>query len=281
MATLNTISSVPVIVKWAGGKRQLLPRLLASQPSSWNRYLEPFAGGAALFFALGRSGSYLSDTNAELINMYQVVRDDVETLIEHLRRHRNEAEYYYAVRAQDPVALSALERASRFLYMLRVAFNGLWRENAAGRMNTPFGRYKNPDIVRADTLRAAHAVLQSATIVQADYAAAMEVAQASDLVYLDPPYAPSSKTANFTSYTAGGFSWADQEALAEQVRALGDRGVYVMASNADVPEIHDLYRGHWIQVVPVRRAINSDATKRTGASEVIITTYPVEGAIRG
>ena len=278
-------------IKWAGGKRQLLPQLLASQPISWNRYLEPFAGGAALFFALGRPGSYLSDTNGDLIRFYQVVRDRVEELIERLTQiqiayraltSEDQAAFFYTLRDRyNARQADDVEQSAIFFALGRLAFNGLYRVSAQGRYNTPFGRYKNPDIVRADTLRAAHGVLQDATIVEADYQVASVAAQPSDLIYVDPPYAPVSKTANFTSYTADGFGWADQEKLASWIRDVGDHGVYVMASNADVPAIHELYRGLWIQVVPVRRAINSDASKRSGASEVIITTYPVNGASRG
>ena len=277
-------------IKWVGGKRQLLPRLLASQPPARHRYLEPFVGGGALFFALGASGAYLSDTNGDLIRFYQVMRDGVDALIKRLTQMQtayraltpeDQATFFYALRDRyNSRQADALEQSSLFFALGRLAFNGLYRVSAQGRYNTPFGRYKNPDIVRAETLRAAHRVLQDAIIVEADYRAAGTAAQQSDLVYVDPPYAPASKTANFTSYTADGFSWEDQVALAAWVRELADRGVYVMASNADVPEIHELYRGLWIQVVPARRAINSDATKRTGASEVIITTYPVEGAVR-
>lgn len=275
----TTLAFHPVaspVVKWSGGKRQILARLMALQPPRWKRYLEPFAGGAALFFALGAPGSYLSDTNGELINMYEVLREHPEPLIAHLSRHKNEEDYYYQARALDPTSLSPLERASRFLYLLRVCYNGLWRENSSGKMNTPFGCYRNPDIVQEALLRGAHGVLQSATIVKADFKAVLTVAQPGDWVYCDPPYAPVSKTANFTSYTRLGFGWSDQEMLAEAIRSLARQGVHVMASNADVPEIHELYKGLDIRVVPVRRAINSNAAKRRGATEVIITTYPVD-----
>ncbi len=289
MATTLESAGGP-IVKWAGGKRQLVPRLLASQPPLWSRYMEPFAGGAALFFALRRPGSYLSDTNGDLIRLYQVVRDRVEDLIDQLIRIQrdyrallleDQAAYFYALRDRYNARRSdSLEQSALFYALGRLAFNGLYRVSADGRYNTPFGRYKNPDLVRADVLRAAHRILQDAAIVHADYRAAGALAEKSDFVYIDPPYAPLSKTANFTGYTANGFAWKDQVALAEWVREMAGRGVYVMASNADIPEIHELYRGFWIQVVPVRRAINSDATKRTGATEVLITTYPVDGVVR-
>lgn len=286
-ASTGTIPPATPIIKWAGGKRQLLPRLLASQPSSWNRYLEPIAGGAALFFALNRQDAYLSDTNGDLIRLYQVVRDRVDDLVARLTEIQTvyrallpeaQAAYFYVLRDRyNARQTNDLEQSALFVALGRLAFNGLYRVNAKGFYNTPFGRYRRPDLVRAKTLRDAHHVLRNATIVEADYRAAGEVAQPGDFLYLDPPYAPASPTANFTSYTAGGFGWDNQIALASWVREMGERGVYVMASNADIPDIHALYQGLCIQVVPARRAINANATKRTGATEVLITTYPVAG----
>ncbi len=287
--TNYSIASEPLaaqsIVKWAGGKRQLLPQLMASCPSQFNRYFEPFAGGAALFFAVARTESYLSDINGDLIRLYQTVRDDVDRLIQRLTQIQTtyramlaeeRVTFFYEIRSRyNERTTDSLEQSALFVALNRLAFNGLYRLNASGAFNTPFGRYKNPDIVRADALRAAHGALQNATLVEADYRAVGDLVRPGDLVYVDPPYAPLSRTADFTSYTANGFGWDEQVALAEFVRMLARRGVYVMASNADVPEIHELYQALHIQVVPVRRAINSDATKRTGATEVIITTYPV------
>lgn len=282
---MKSTSLATPILKWAGGKRQLLPRLLASQPPTFHRYLEPFAGGAALFFALQRPGSYLSDTNGDLIRLYQVVRDRVDDLVARLTAIQtayqallpeDQAAFFYTLRDRyNARQADEMEQSALFFTLGRLAFNGLYRVSATGRYNTPFGRYKNPDLVRAETLRAAQTVLQSATIVEADYRAVGEVAQPGDFLYCDPPYAPVSPTAHFTSYTADGFSWQDQVALAAWIRDMAGRGIHVMASNADVPAIHDLYQGFWIQVVPVRRAINADATKRTGATEVIITTYSI------
>lgn len=273
------------IIKWAGGKRQLLPQLLASSPPTFSRYFEPFAGGAALFFQLGRAGSYLSDTNGDLIRLYQTVRDHIDALIARLTELQTtyrsllpqaQSTFFYDMRTRYNARTGdALEQSALFVALNRLAFNGLYRLNSRGAFNTPFGRYKNPDIVRAEVLRAAHAVLQGATLIETDYRAIADMVKASDFCYFDPPYMPASKTAKFTSYTAEGFGWEDQVALATFIRQLGHQGVYVMASNADVPAIHELYDGLHIQIVPVRRTINADATKRQGATEVIITTYPV------
>ncbi|PSR26508.1 MAG: modification methylase [Sulfobacillus benefaciens] len=278
------------VIKWAGGKRQLLPRLLAAQPAAWQRYWEPFAGGAALFFALGRPDSMLSDTNADLMQMYQVVRDQLPDLIAQLtvfqtvydaQEPANRAALFYTWRDQyNRRPADALTQSALFLALGRLAFNGLYRVNAQGRYNTPFGSPAHPDLVQADKLQAAAALFQKTTLLQGDYATVGSQAQPEDWIYCDPPYAPISPTARFTHYTAGGFDWSHQVALAAWLREQAARGVLVMASNADSPAIHDLYRGFWIQVVPVRRAINADATKRTGATEVILTSYPVAGAVR-
>lgn len=278
------------VIKWAGGKRQLLPRLLASQPSTWQRYWEPFAGGAALFFALSCSHAVLSDTNADLIQMYQAVRDQLPELIAHLvafqaaydaQNPTDRAALFYSWREQyNRRQADVLTQSALFLVLGRLAFNGLYRVNAQGRYNTPFGSPAHPDLIQAARLQAASAILQQNVIMQGDYAVVGSQAQSGDWIYCDPPYAPSSPTAQFTHYTAGGFGWPQQVALATWLRGQADRGIFVMASNADVPAIHDLYRGFWIQVVPARRAINADATKRGGTTEVIITSYPVADAVQ-
>ena len=278
------------VIKWAGGKRQLLPRLIASQPPTWQRYWEPFAGGAALFFALNCSHAVLSDTNADLIQMYQAVRDQLPALITHLMAFQaaydaqnptDRAALFYAWRDQyNRRQADALVHSALFLVLGRLAFNGLYRVNAQGRYNTPFGSPARPDLVQAARLQAASTILQQNTIMHGDYAVIGSQARPGDWIYCDPPYAPSSPSAQFTHYTPEGFDWLQQVALANWLRAQVDRGIFVMASNADVPAIHDLYQGFWIQVVPARRTINADATKRSGTTEVLITSYSVANAMQ-
>lgn len=285
LPALSSSTPVPPIVKWAGGKRQLLSALMSSCPVTFNRYFEPFAGGAALFFALACPGSYLSDTNGDLMQLYETVRDHMDPLVERLRQIQTsyrrlsseaQATFFYELRQRYNERTSdSIEQSALFLALNRLAFNGLYRLNGQGAFNTPYGRYKNPDLVRANALLSAHLILQHATLATADYTAMASLVRHSDFCYIDPPYVPTSKTANFTSYTVNGFGWDDQVALAQFIRDLAHRGVYVMTSNANVPAIHELYHDCHIQVVPVRRAINSDATKRSGATEVLITTYPV------
>lgn len=266
------------IIKWAGGKRQLLSHLLAAEPPHWRRYYEPFAGGAALFFALAHHGAYLGDANREVIHLYRTLVDDTEGVIAALADCSNTPDAYYAMRAVDPSALDAVHRAARFLYLNKTGFNGLYRENRRGQFNVPFGRYAHPNIINADGLRAARPILQTATLAHASYTVLDGVVRPEDWVYCDPPYVPVSATARFTAYTAGGFSWGDQEALAGTLRRWAGQGVLVMTTNAAVPALFALYPGFWCQIVSTRRAINCDGSGRAGAQEAILTSYPVPGA---
>ena len=277
--SIESVKARPV-VKWAGGKRQLLPQLLASQPSSWTHYWEPFVGGGALFFALAPAHAVISDINAEIVTLYRVIRDAVEDLIRDLTHHRNDADYFYQLRAQDPSTLSPVEQASRTVFLNKTCFNGLFRVNRQGQFNVPFGRYAHPNIVNAPGLRAAHHVLQTTEIVHADYLTMVDHMEPGAFVYCDSPYEPRSTTAHFTAYTATGFGWADQVRLAAAVHTLAARGVSVLVSHADSSAIRMLYRGLWAQTVKARRAINANGAKRGGATELIISTYPILGATR-
>lgn len=182
-------------VKWAGGKGQLLDELLKRAPTTFGRYYEPFVGGGALFFALQPKRAVLADKNQELANAYLVVRDNVEELVISLRQHRNHRDYYYRLRSLNPLELTSLERASRFIYLNKTCYNGLWRVNRRGHFNVPFGRYKDPKICDADNLRAVSAALQGVEIRCSDFEEALQTATGGDLVYLDPPYHPLSSTA--------------------------------------------------------------------------------------
>ncbi|MDN5345013.1 MAG: adenine methylase [Clostridia bacterium] len=260
-------------VKWAGGKSQLLPQLDPLFPAGFNLYLEPFVGGGAVFFHLRPPAAVLFDNNRELLNFYQVVRDNLEPLLVDLKRHRNEREYYYAIRAQDPEEMDPISRASRFLYLNKTAYNGLWRVNRLGQYNVPFGRYKNPRIVDEENLRAVQAALQGARIIPGDFSQVLQYARPGDFVYLDPPYQPVSATAYFTSYTATAFSEEDQERLAGVFRALDRRQCQVMLSNSDTDLIRKLYRGYDIQEVSARRAINCRPERRGPVTELVIRNY--------
>ena len=259
-------------LKWAGGKTQLVPEILARFPEHFGRYFEPFAGGAAVFFALAPRKGALSDVNASLIGAYQAIRDELPAVLEVLRRHVATEEHFYRVRAQDPGALSPAAAAARFIYLNRTCFNGLYRVNRAGRFNVPFGRYKNPTLCDADNLTAVSEMLQGADLrVESVFEAARRVRRG-DLVYLDPPYDPLSPTASFTSYTDQGFGRDAQVRLAELFRALARRGAHVVLSNSDTPFINELYRDFRVEKVYARRAINSRADRRGPVTEVLVTS---------
>lgn len=264
-------------LKWAGGKRQLLPRILALVPARVRTYYEPFLGGGALFFAMAAEGRFkravLGDANGELIACYTAVRDQVEDVIDKLSRLRNTPDEYYRVRRQRPEALEPPARAARIIYLNRCGYNGLYRVNSEGKFNVPFGRYARPRICDPDRLRAASSALQPVELVRGDFASilARRRLDAQDFVYLDPPYVPISKTASFTAY-AGGFAMPDQERLAKLLRKLSDKGVAAVLSNSDCPDTRRLYEGLAWDTVPARRAINSVASRRGPIAELLVQT---------
>jgi len=266
------------IIKWAGGKWRLAPTLRRFMPpvERIRRYYEPFVGGAALFFHLQPADAQLSDTNPELINLYTVVRDQLPALLDALRGHVNESAYYYRVREQDPATLGDIERAARLIYLNKTCYNGLYRVNARGAFNVPFGRFSNPAICDAANLALANAALQGVALRLADYETALAKATAGDLIYFDPPYQPVSKTASFTSYTQTRFGPDEQARLAGMMATLAARGCYVTQSNSDTPLIRDLYGalpGFILHTIQATRAINSKASARGPVNELVITNY--------
>ncbi len=261
-------------LKWVGGKWGLLPQFEPLLPRcALRRYAEPFVGGGAVFFRLLPENGVLIDKNEELINFYCALRDSAGALIGHARRHRNDRNYYLSVRAMNPADLDPLERASRFLYLNKAGYNGLWRVNSQGKHNVPFGRYENPRIVDEANLRLVSEALKTATLVAGDFQRVLDYATPGVFVYLDPPYHPVSQTANFTSYTAGSFNEADQRRLAEVFRKLDERGCLVMVSNSDTEFIRREYAGYGIQVVKARRAINCRGDRRGPVRELVIRNY--------
>ena len=261
-------------LKWAGGKSQLLEQLRAYLPKTFNGYHEPFLGGAALFFSLGnRRPALLSDINEELILCYRAIRDDVEAVIEELRLHRYERQYFYRIRDLTPGELSIPKRAARTIFLNKTAFNGLYRVNNQGKFNVPFGRHVKPVILDPDNLRACSQALQGTWIDTLDFASATAAASAGDLVYFDPPYVPVSATAQFTSYARGGFNWDSQKTLARTVAELTKRGVKVMLSNSDVPALRELYAHFRIETVKASRRINSKSDARGSVAEIIVMNY--------
>ncbi len=278
-------SSVPKpFLKWAGGKSQLLEPMTPFFPQEFFRYGEPFTGSAAVYWrlfalretgALHFTGARLTDSNAELVNGYIIVRDEVAALIELLTQHRSRHDkaYYYQVRALRAEGLSPLERAARLIYLNKTCFNGLYRVNRAGRFNVPMGRYENPRIFDTDDLLNASRALQGVDLAVADFREVLNWARAGDFLYFDPPYAPVSKTANFTSYTTSTFGDAEQQELAAVLHELDRRGCKVMLSNSWVDSILELYKDFRCIELKATRAINSNPDKRGKVSELLAINY--------
>ena len=274
LATESThIHNAAPFLKWAGGKSQLLKQYQPHIPprERFGRYFEPFIGSAAVFFHLQPPQACLGDINESLVEVYQVVRQDVENLIIALKKHRNEKTYYYRVRNQNPDKLSQVERAARLIFLNKTCYNGLYRENSTGEFNVPFGRYKNPTICDEDRLRTAACALQNVNLRVADFQEAVEPAQAGDFIYFDPPYVPLNATSSFTSYNKFGFDYDDQLRLAETFRKLDQRGCYVMLSNSSTEIVSELYKGYKHYNIKARRSINSKADGRGPITELLIT----------
>jgi len=263
-------------LKSVGGKTALLPKILPHLPAKIRTYYEPFLGGGAVFFALAAENRFeqavLGDANEEFVHAYVALVCDVEGVIRALKKHVYEEQHYYAVRAQEPLKLATSARAARLIYLNKTCFNGLWRVNKKGVFNVPFGRYTNPTICDEEGLRAVAAVFREkdVTLIAQDFAKTVETAHSGDVAYFDPPYWPVSDTANFTAYTAGGFSEEEQERLRNVAKKLITRGVHVVLSNSDTPLVRKLYTGFQIQEVRRSGRVNSVGGKRGSVGELLI-----------
>lgn len=287
------------VLKWAGGKRQLLDELYSRFPSKYDSYHEPFFGGGALFFDIEPRGGTINDTNPRLINFYEQVRDRPQELIEILRsfedpesdpnpdrdyaeenhKGREIKNYYYQQRAlfnKRPYAdeFDQLEEAALLMYLNRTGYNGLYRENSSGGYNVPIGSYANPDWVQEKRIREASQVLENTEIFNTDFEYILDNTNEGDLVYFDPPYEPMSPTANFNDYSGEGFDIEDQKRLVETAKKLDEQAVYVILSNSGV--MYDMYdeAGFYVEIEGATRAINSDGQNRDEVNEIIATNIP-------
>lgn len=271
-------------VKWAGGKRQLLPVITTHIPKIFERYFEPFVGGGAVFFSLvsteRKAKWFLSDLNSDLVLSYVTIRDSVKDLISSLESHahnysKNQSVYYYKVRDDNPK--DAIDKVSRLIFLNKTCFNGLYRVNSKGKFNVPVGRYVNPNIVNRENLLQVSKVLQSKdiSIKCQDFEAALKGATKGDFVYLDPPYQPVTSTASFTSYTENDFEFSDQERLYAKFKSLDKKGVHVLLSNSKSDEIIELFQEFSDGIIEINanRFINSVSEKRTGHTELLIKNY--------
>ncbi|MDU2951213.1 MAG: Dam family site-specific DNA-(adenine-N6)-methyltransferase [Bifidobacterium longum] len=270
-ASKEATNRVRPILKWAGGKSQMLDVLLPKVPEHYGKYIEPFFGGGALFFALQPKNAVIADSNPELVNLYMQVRDNVEDVISALAGYRNEKEQFLEVRALDWKALPPVAAAARTLYLNKTCFNGLYRVNRKGQFNTPFANYKNPTICDADALRSASHALAGMTIVCGDYTEVLaQYAEPDDCVFLDPPYIPVSENADFKRYTKKQFEIEDHSRLAVEFSRLHALGCHLLLTNSNHPLVHELYGQYEIQVIPTKRSVACRASSRTGEDTLII-----------
>jgi len=279
-STVKQEAAPEPFLKWAGGKTQLLGQLDRFFPGQFKTYYEPFVGSAAAFFHLRRTRTWfpawLADSNAELVNCYQMVRDKAQTLIPLLKHHQREhgKHHYYDIRGQNPETLTKVQRAARLIYLNKTCYNGLHRVNAKGEFNVPMGSYSNPRIVDEETLKAASKALKDATLCVGDFSAVLDTASRNDLIYFDPPYYTEGN--GFTSYSVSAsgknvFGAEEHRRLLEVVKELSERDCHVVISNSDTEYIRRLYKNFNIHVVHARRAINSNGNGRGTVTELIIT----------
>ena len=258
-------------LKWAGGKQHLTSLLLDLIPKNYNRYFEPFLGSGALFFSLSPERAVLGDVNTELIATYNQVRDNVESVIRHLKKMRRSRRAYYQIRARRPT--NPCRAAARMIYLNRNSWNGLYRVNKNGKFNVPFGEYKNPTICDSDRLLSASKALAGAKLLAADFHETAKTASRSDLVYLDPPYRTTDALNGFLKYNSSIFSWSDQLRLASLFHELDRKGSYVILTNAVHKEIKKLYQGYPHRVVLRRSLVAADPSKRRPVLELLVKNF--------
>lgn len=271
---------VAPVLKWVGGKRQLLPVIEKVFPEKFTTYYEPFLGGGAVLFHIQPQQAVVNDLNSDLINVYQVIKDDVEGLIDDLRKHKNTREYFYGIRELDRNKkvfgqLTKLQKASRIIYLNKTCYNGLYRVNSQGEFNSPFGNYQNPNIVNIRTLRAVSRYFNTANITfrNVDFVEAVKGARKGSFVYLDPPYDPISSSANFTGYIKDGFDRREQKRLRQLCDNLNARGIKFLLSNSATDFIIDLYSEYKSNIVQAKRAVNSRGDRRGEVNELLVTNY--------
>jgi DNA adenine methylase len=281
------VESKPFL-RWAGGKSRIVKHLQNYLPrEKFRDYWEPFLGSAALFFALGPETAHLSDSNSDLIACYKQVRDKPDLVYRYLREHlsKTSEEYYYEVRRAYNTSRPSAAQAARFIYLNRTSFNGIYRVNQKGEYNVPYGHKEPPPAPSKGDLRIASELLKNASLSAKSYDVALadNAPKAGDLVYLDPPYPPISKTSRFTHYTTSRFSLQDHKAIAVIANQLRSHGCFVMISNTDIPPIRELYPGWNMHRLPVVRWIAANGSRRKVA-DLVITGYSVkseQGGLNG
>lgn len=279
-------------LKWAGGKRALLPEILPRIPTFEGRFIEPFLGAGAVSLALPvEIPKVANDFNSELVSVYLSIRDSKDELIRELKKHKNTQEHFLKVREWDRKpnysARTTIEKAARFIFLNKTCFNGLYRVNSRGEFNVPFGHYKNPELFNPAHLERVSEILNGIEssgkkiapkliLKTGDYRKVTKMAKPGDFVYLDPPYDPLNETSAFVSYQKEGFSREHQIELRDEVVRLTNLGIPVLLSNSDTKFIRKIYQEpklFKIEAVQVRRAIGASAASRGNVSEVLVTNY--------
>ncbi|MCX6656011.1 MAG: DNA adenine methylase [Candidatus Bathyarchaeota archaeon] len=260
------------ILKWAGGKRSLVQAILSTFPPGYESraYHEPFLGGGSVFFTIRPKRGTVNDVNNRLANFYRVIRDNPDALIAEASKHTYDKETYYRLRDHfNKGGLNPIEDAALLLYLNKTGYNGLYRVNSRGLFNVPFGTYRNPKIVPVEDIIIASEALRRVEIRSEDFSYLLDAVNEGDIVYLDPPYEPVSKTSNFNSYSPTGFPWSEQVRLSEMIRELDARGVLFTLSNSE--PVKKLYKGFRIKIVNANRSINTKTTGRGSVREILVT----------
>lgn len=272
-------NGIPTFVKWAGGKKQLLEQFKQYFPNKITHFFDVFVGGGAVAFHIIKHYKpkevFISDMNEELINAYEVIKNNLKELIRILKGHKRKhnKEYYYKIRELNPEELSKIKRAGRFIYLNKTCFNGLYRVNSKGQFNVPIGSYKNPSIVMEQDLREISKLLKKVKIKVMPFEKILTLAKKDDFIYFDPPYYPLKKGKSFTTYTKENFLEKEQKLLSDVFKKLDKKRCVVMGSNSDTEFIKNLYRKYKINIVKARRMISCDGSGRGKINEVVITNY--------
>lgn len=281
MANTKNLLLSPVL-KWVGGKRQLLNEIIPLIPSSCSTYVEPFIGGGAVLFEYQPKKAIINDYNSELINVYNVIKEYPEDLIKELQFHKehNTAEHFYIVREYDRntcfyAQMTDVQKAARIIYLNKTCYNGLYRVNSAGQFNSPYGKYKNPNIVSEHIIKAISKYFNENKVIikNGDYKDALKGLRKGAFVYLDPPYMPISTSSSFTGYTENGFDEDMQKELKDECDKLNKKGIKFLQSNSDCEFIRMLYKDYNIKTIRAKRSINSKGNSRGEINEVLIYNY--------
>jgi len=265
--------AIKPFLKWAGGKTQLLSELHKYNPKNYNKYIEPFIGGGALFFSLNPNESIIADSNEELVITYRQVKENIDSVIEHLQTFEHNEEFYYNIRSLDPTVLDNSNRAARLIYLNKTCFNGLYRVNKKGQFNVPYGK-GNGNFLNDAVLRNASEFLEDTTIINGDYLSVLnEFATEGDFIFLDPPYYPVGKYSDFQRYTKEFFYHEDHVQLKKEFDRLVSIGCKVVLTNSDHEVILDLYSDYKIDIIETRRMISSNSKTRKGKDIIVVGGY--------